>query len=44
MLAACKLVESLGGVVVACAFIANLTYLSGTEKLKDYEVYALVEY
>uniref|UniRef100_A0A7V0Z3Y6 Adenine phosphoribosyltransferase n=1 Tax=candidate division WOR-3 bacterium TaxID=2052148 RepID=A0A7V0Z3Y6_UNCW3 len=44
MLAACKLVETLGGVVVACAFIANLTYLSGTEKLKDYEVYALVEY
>ncbi len=44
MLAACKLVENLGGVVVACAFIANLTYLSGTEKLKDYEVYALVEY
>jgi len=44
MLAACKLVESLGGVVVACAFIANLTYLSGTEKLKDYTVYALVEY
>ncbi len=44
MLAACKLVESLGGNVVACAFVANLTYLSGSSKLKDYEVYSLVEY
>ncbi|MCX7995561.1 MAG: adenine phosphoribosyltransferase [candidate division WOR-3 bacterium] len=44
MLAACKLVELLGGKVVACAFIANLTYLNGTEKLKDYEVFSLVEY
>lgn len=44
MLAACKLVEMLGGRVVACAFIANLTYLSGVEKLKDYEVFSLVEY
>ncbi len=44
MLAACKLVEMLGGKVVACAFIANLTYLSGTEKLKEYEVFSLVEY
>lgn len=44
MLAACKLVEVLGGKVVACAFIANLTYLNGREKLKDYEVFSLVEY
>uniref|UniRef100_A0A7C4XL40 Adenine phosphoribosyltransferase n=1 Tax=candidate division WOR-3 bacterium TaxID=2052148 RepID=A0A7C4XL40_UNCW3 len=44
MLAACKLVEMLGGKVIACAFIANLTYLSGAQKLKDYEVYSLVEY
>ncbi|MEO0122948.1 MAG: adenine phosphoribosyltransferase [candidate division WOR-3 bacterium] len=44
MLAACKLVEMLGGKVVACAFIANLTYLNGGEKLKDYEVFSLVEY
>ncbi|MGB9720621.1 MAG: adenine phosphoribosyltransferase [bacterium] len=44
MLAACKLVEILGAEVVACAFIANLTYLSGTEKLREYEVFSLVEY
>ncbi len=44
MLAACKLVEMLGANVVACAFIANLTYLNGREKLKDYEVFSLVDY
>jgi len=44
MLAACKLVEMLGGNIIACAFVANLTYLSGDEKLKDYEVYSLVDY
>ena len=44
MLAACKLVEMLGGEVVGCAFLANLTYLSGSEKLKDYKVFSLVEY
>jgi adenine phosphoribosyltransferase len=44
MLAACKLVEMLGAQVVACAFLANLTYLKGFEKLKDYHVFSLVEY
>lgn len=44
MLAACKLVEMLGGKVVGCAFLANLTYLNGAEKLKDYKVFSLVEY
>ncbi len=44
MLAACKLVEMLGAEVVGCAFIANLTYLKGTEKLKGYNVFSLVEY
>ncbi len=44
MLAACKLVEMLGGKVVGCAFLANLTYLNGAEKLKDYKVFSIVEY
>lgn len=44
MLAACKLVEMLGAKVIACAFIANLTYLNGAEKLKKYQVFSLVEY
>ena len=44
MLATCKLVEMLGGKVVACSFLANLTYLKGYEKLKDYKIFSVVEY
>lgn len=44
MLAACKLVETLGAKVIACTFVANLTYLSGSQKLKNYEIYSLIEY
>ncbi|MDY0396841.1 adenine phosphoribosyltransferase [Virgibacillus halophilus] len=39
-----KLVEELGGVVVGCAFLIELSYLHGLDKLKDYEVLALVKY
>jgi adenine phosphoribosyltransferase len=44
MEATCKLIEQLDGKVVACVFITDLTYLKGTEKLKDYEVFSLVLY
>lgn len=39
-----KLVESLGGVVAGIAFIIDLKYLNGMEKLKGYDVISLVEY
>ncbi|MGB7054203.1 MAG: adenine phosphoribosyltransferase [bacterium] len=42
--ATCKLIEQLGGKVVGCVFISDLTYLKGSEKLKDYEVFSLVQY
>ena len=42
--ATCKLIEQLGGKVIACVFISDLTYLKGSEKLKDYEVFSLVQY
>jgi adenine phosphoribosyltransferase len=42
--ATCKLIEKLGGQVVGCVFISDLTYLKGSEKLKDYEVFSLVQY
>ncbi len=42
--AACNLIEKAGGVIVGVAFIIELTgSLSGREKLKDYEVFSLVE-
>jgi len=44
MEAACKLVEKLGGIVVQISFIIDLTFLGGTEKLKNYDVKSLVQY
>ncbi|MRG88257.1 adenine phosphoribosyltransferase [Salinibacillus xinjiangensis] len=39
-----KLVEELGGIVVGCAFLIELTYLHGRDKLKDYNVLTLMQY
>jgi adenine phosphoribosyltransferase len=39
-----KLVEELGGIVVGCAFIIELSYLNGMDKLKDYDVLTLMSY
>lgn len=45
-LAACRLVEKLGGKVVECAFIVDLPDLGGRKKLEKagYKVYAQVEF
>src|SRR5699024_12082023 len=42
--AAIKLVEQLGGIVVGIAFIIELKYLKGIEKIKDYDVMSLISY
>ncbi|MHA6252146.1 adenine phosphoribosyltransferase [Oceanobacillus sp. CAU 1775] len=39
-----KLVESLGGIVVGCAFLVELGYLDGMEKLVGYDVLSLTSY
>lgn len=39
-----KLVEQLGGEVVGCAFLIELSYLDGGDKLKDYDVLSLMKY
>lgn len=39
-----KLVEELGGVVVGCAFLIELTGLNGRKVLNDYPVFTLMEY
>ncbi len=39
-----QLVEKLGGIIVGCAFLIELSYLEGMEKLKDYEVLSLMTY
>ena len=42
--ACCDLVEELGGEVVACAFLVELSFLPGRKKLEGRRVVALVDY
>ena len=42
--AKCELVEQLGGEVVGLAFIIELTFLNGREKLEGYDVHSLIQY
>lgn len=42
--AAVRLVEELGGEVVAVAFLVELSFLKGREKLSGYEVFSLIRY
>ena len=42
--AKCEMVEQLGGIVVGVAFVVELTFLPGRERLEGYEVLSLVEY
>jgi adenine phosphoribosyltransferase len=42
--ALCELVEQLGGQVVGCAFLLELTFLHGRERLKGYDVHSLLAY
>ena len=39
-----QLVERLGGEVVGCCFIIELTFLNGRERLSKYDLHALIEY
>lgn len=42
--ATANLIEKAGGKVAGMAFVIELTFLNGKEKLKDYDVFSLVEY
>ena len=42
--ASCELVEKMGAKVEALAFVIELDFLAGREKLKEYEVHSLVHY
>lgn len=39
-----KLVEELGGIVVGLAFMIELTYLDGRDKLGKYDIFTLTQY
>ena len=42
--ALCDLVGTLGGHVVGCAFVIELSFLGGRERLAPYDTYTLIEY
>ena len=42
--ATAELVTKLGGTVVECAFVIELSFLKGREKLKPYGVYSVLQY
>ncbi len=44
MEASCRLVEKAGGLVAGCAFLVELTFLKGREKLQPHEVFSLIQY
>jgi len=44
MAATLRLVERLGGKVVACEFLIELTFLKGRDRLKGYRVDSLIQY
>lgn len=44
MLAGCELIRKAGGEVLGCAFLVELTFLGGREKLKPVEVFSLIQY
>jgi adenine phosphoribosyltransferase len=44
MEAGCKLIEKAGGKVAGCAFLVELAFLHGRERLKPHEVFSLIQY
>ena len=43
MAAACRLVEKIGGEIVGVAFLIELSFLRGRDKLGDYDVRSLIK-
>jgi adenine phosphoribosyltransferase len=44
MQAGCRLIEKAGGLIAGCAFLVELTFLNGREKLQPHEVFSLIQY
>ncbi len=42
--AVCELVEKMGGVIVQCNFLMELTFLNGREKIAGNEIFAAISY
>ncbi|MGR3310913.1 MAG: adenine phosphoribosyltransferase [Candidatus Brocadiales bacterium] len=44
MAACCKLVESMEGNIVGCAFIIELAFLNGRKALQGHDIFSLIQY
>lgn len=44
MQAGCALIEKAGGVVAGCAFLVELGFLNGRDRLQQYELFSLIRY
>jgi adenine phosphoribosyltransferase len=42
--AVCELVEKLGGEIVQCNFLIELTFLNGRKKIDKNEIFAAINY
>ena len=42
--ACARLVEKLGGVVAGCAFVIELSFLKGRERLEGYDVFRIIDF
>ncbi len=42
--ASCELIKKAGAKIIACAFVVELDFLKGREKLSDYEVHSLIHF
>jgi adenine phosphoribosyltransferase len=44
MEAGCRLIEKAGGRVAGCAFLVELSFLHGRDRLRPHEVFSLIQY
>ncbi len=44
VLAACRLIERLGGKIVGLCFLVELSFLKGRDRLMNYDIYSIVTY
>ncbi len=44
MEAACRLIEKAGGTVAGCAFLVELLFLKGRDRLRPHDVFSLIQY
>ncbi len=42
--ASCQLIEQAGGEIAGCAFVIELDFLNGREKLANHQVHSLIHY